>query len=258
MRRFPLLISLVILGVALLLAGCDGDDEDNNADTLPEAQTLLNAAASVIQNAQSFGVEIDIDGYPVAIGTGNLELPEGTVLSMRYAKGVFQAPDRMQANVEIALDDFGTTAELIAIGNDHYLRGDLITIGRWLSAELIPGFSPASLQSEDGGIAHALDSVSELAMQGQRNLDGIDVYQLRGKVQASELNAVTFGLIRSTSGELEIDIYIQTGSRKVERIVFDEPPPPGTESDENTTWNITILDYDREVSIEAPVVGEND
>lgn len=243
---------LVIIAAVSLLAGCGGDKKQ---DKLPEARPLLETAAATIQTAESFGVEIDVSGYPVALSVGDLTLPEGATLAFKYAKGEFEAPDRIDANVEISLGEFGTTADLIAIGHDHYLRGDLITAGQWVSAELIPGFTPASLMTEDGGIAHALNSITSLEMVGKKDLDGVNVYHLRGKVRAVDVNALTFGLIRTQEGELDIDVYILVEEKQVEQIVLREPPPADIQDAQDTIWTISFMDYNQPVSITPPDIS---
>lgn len=243
---------LVITAAVSLLAGCGGDKKQ---DRLPEARPLLETAATTVQTAESFGVEIDVNGYPVTLSVGDLTLPEGAALTFKYAKGAFQAPDRIEANVEIGLGDFGTTADLIAIAHEHYLRGDLITAGQWISAELIAGFTPASLMTEDGGIAHALNSITSLEMVGKKDLDGVNVYHLRGKVRAVDVNALTFGLIRTQEGELDIDVYILVEEKQVEQIVLQEPPPADIQDSEDTIWTISFMDYNQPVSITPPDVS---
>lgn len=246
-----LLIMLILTGGVLLLTGCGGDDGN---ESLPEARPLLEEAAGKVQQAESFGVIIDVSGYPVILGSGDLNLPEELPLSFTYAEGSFQAPNQIDADVDIHLGEAGTTAQLIAIGDDHYLRGDLITLGQWLKVVLIPGFTPASLMSEDGGIAHALNSVTSLEMVGKKDLDGVNVYHLRGRVRAADVNALTFGLIRTTEGEIDIEVYILRDNKEVHQIILHEPAPSDSDEEE-TTWEITFLDYNKPVSITAPDMG---
>jgi hypothetical protein len=242
---------------AFLLTSCGGD-EKKDTDDLPVARPLLEESADQIQKASSLDVEIDVDGYPVALGAANLEtVPVDVPLYFKYAKGVFQAPDRLEATIQFSLDAFNTSADLIALDRDHYFRSELLTANRWIHAELIRGFSPASLMASPGGIAYALLSITNLEMVGQEDMDGLDVFHLRGTVQANALYSLTFGLIRTKEGELKIEVFIGIDDRRVALIKLLEPPPAEVVDSEDTTWMISILDYNRDVSITPPPLGED-
>lgn len=256
-------LMLVLLGIAalLVLAACGSSDDDEESDTAtrsaspagPDAHALLDSAATQLQAATTFSLIMDVDGYPVVIEADGLGLPEDTPLTFTYAEGSFQAPDRMQADIDIALGGVGTTLQLIAIDRDHYLSGAILTGGRWLQAELIPGFTPAALAAEDTGIAHAISTVSDLAYIDETTLDGVDVHHLRGSVPAQAVSSLTFGLIRSEEGALGIDIYIRQDDEQLEQIVLTEPAP--TADDEATTWTITFFDFNADaISIDAPTL----
>ncbi len=241
---------ILLLIAASVLAACGGDDSKTDTP-LPGPRPLLESAAAQIQAASTFGLEIDVDGYPVTIDVGDLGTFSNLSLGVSYANGVFQAPDRLRADVDITVQTLTAQVQLIAIDYDHYLRSDIITLGRWINAELIPGFSPASLQAPEGGIAQALNSVTELSMVDQTDLDGLGVYHLSGQVEAEKINSLTFGLIRTQSGLLGIDVYILTDSKLIERVVLHEPAPEGADPGE-TTWTITFKDYNADITITAP------
>lgn len=255
-RRVLGILALIII---LILAACGSNDDNSDESAAPtqpatpEARALLTEATTQLQAAQSFGLIMDVDGYPVYIQADGLGLTDDMQLQFNYAEGSFQAPDRMQANIEIALGAVGTTIELIAIDRDHYLSGDVLTGGQWLQAELIPGFSPAALVAEDTGIANALNTISNLAYVDDTTLDGIDVDHVRGDVAASAVNSLTFGLIRSADGVLGIDVYIRQDNRQIERVVLTEPAPDASET--ATIWTITFLDFNNDsIAIDAPTL----
>jgi hypothetical protein len=238
-RRIYLLTMALGL-LAALVTGCNGDNNDEKqSNDLPHALPLLTEATDTLQNASAFEMEIDVSGYPVEIGAGGLQLPEELPLTFQYAKGMFVAPDRIQAEVQFSLGDFATTAQLIAIDRDQYLQGDLLTAGSWIQGTLIEDFTPASLLAEDTGIPHALKTITVLEMVG--------------KVDASQVNALTFGLIKTKSGELDIDVYILTEERLIDQIVLREPLPDDAEAGaEPTTWTITISSYNTPATVDAP------
>ncbi|MBN1679277.1 MAG: LppX_LprAFG lipoprotein [Anaerolineae bacterium] len=251
MRRV-MTFMLVILAAVLLLAACGSDSDDNKSD-LPEARSLLNEAAGKVQNADTFMLEIGVSGYPVFIDTGdafNLDIP----LTFQYAEDVaFDTPNALHAKtVQFNIGDVGLTAELIGISDQQYLRSDLLTRGQWLNQQIIPGFTPESLMTDDGGIAHALESIVDVDMVGKKDLDGVDVYHVRGTIDAASVNSLTFGLIGTKSGLLDIDVTILTGERVVYQIVLTEPLPEGVDDQDPTVWTIELHDYNTPLTIAAP------
>jgi hypothetical protein len=240
------------------MTSCKGSGANKPTNVLPAAGPLLNESANQIQNASSLDVEIDVTGYPVELGTSTLDsVPADTPLYFKYAKGVFEAPDRLEATIEFSVGVFSTTATLIALDRDHYLRSDLLTANHWINAEIIPGFSPASLMARPGGIASALESVTNLEMVGQEDMDGLEVFHLRGTVQSSAFYSLTFGLIRTQTGEINIEVFITVSDRRVALIKLYEPPPSDVTDSDDTTWAINILDYNRDVTITPPPLSED-
>lgn len=253
-------LTRIIVGITcttFLLTSCD-DDKKKPTEDLPAARPLLEESADEIQNASSLDVEIDVEGYPVALAANNLEnMPVDVPLYFKYAKGVFQAPDRLEATIQFSLNAFNANADLIALDREHYFRSDLLTANRWIKAELIPGFSPVSLLARPGGIAYALLSITNLEMVGREDMDGLNVFHLRGTVLADAMSSLTFGLIRTQEGDLKIEVFIGVGDHRVALIRLLEPPPTEAVDSEDTTWLINILDYNREVSITPPPMDEN-
>lgn len=258
-KRLLTLLSATAL-FASILAGCGGQDDDANGnaqtETLPAPQPLLERSVEQITEAESIELEMDVTGYPVKIDVVDLELPEELPLYFKYARGTYQAPDRIHANIQFSLGNFSTTADLIALNQDHYFRGDLLTANRWINAELIPGFSPAALLSPEIGIPFALASITGLQIIERTRLRGIDVFHLTGSIQASAVHTLTLGMIRSKDGELSIEVYISANDNRVAQIKLLDPAPPN-DSEEPTTWYVNILDYNQEVSIDAPTMDDD-
>ncbi len=258
MRHRMIMTVILIIFAALGLAACDGDNE-KTPEELPAPRPLLQESADKIQDATSFEVEMDVEGYPVEIDVDKLDaVPADVPLQFKYAKGVFQAPDRLEATFQVSLGVVSTTADLVALGREHYLRGDMLTGNQWINTEVIRGFSPASLLARPGGIAYALMSITDLEIVGEEDVDGLKVFHLRGTIQADAVNALTFGLIRSKHGNLKIEVYIDVSERRVSQIKLEEPPPADVMDADETTWRINILDYNQDVTITPPPVGEEE
>jgi hypothetical protein len=251
--RKKLHLTLLILLAAMLLTGCGGGDDQEDSKDLPEARPLLEESASYLQDATSFELVMDVSGYPVEIETEGLEREDNTPLEFKYARGIFLAPDRVDARIEFGFGALSTTAQLIAVDREHYFRGQLLG-NRWIRGELIEGFSPASLIAQPGGIPYALLSIADLTMIGRTDLDGLPVFHLKGTIQASDVHSLTFGLIRTKQGTISIEVYIQVKDRRVVQIRLVDPPPAETEADEPTDWQISIGGYNQDVTINPPTL----
>jgi len=252
MRYVNRVLVLVVI-VAILITGCNS--EPKKEDELPKARPLLTEAAGKVQEADSFELQIRVSGYPVRISVGDFPLPDDLPLIFQYAEGVFVAPDKVQATVQVSLGDVATTADIVAIGDEQYMRSDLLTQEQWLKQQIIIGFNPASLIAPEGGIADALRAITKLEMVGQEDMEGLDVFHLRGEIQASEVYSLTFGLIGMKSGLLGVEVYILVEERLIEQVVLREPLPEGVEDQEPTTWTINIMGYNEPFSISTPEVG---
>jgi hypothetical protein len=245
-------LTILILLFSFMAVGCDPEPTET-----PEARPLLDEAANQIQSAESFSMEIDVEGYPVEIEVGDaIVLPDDLPLLFEYATGTFVSPDQLQGSVEVGLGEFRTTISMIILGNEQYMRSELLTQDQWVEQPIIEGFSPSSLLANGTGIPYALKSIQNLEMLGLKDLDGLEVYQLRGTLPAQAVYALTFGLIGTQAGQLEVDVYILPDSHKVEQIILREPLPEGVDTTQEdvspTTWTITMLDYNEPIPISAP------
>lgn len=249
-----LTMALLVLGMA---AGC-GDSSPETSPTLTptlDARVVLEESAQQLMTAESIELEMNVSGHPVEIKGVNLDLPAGFMLLFKYARGIFQAPDRMNANIEFGVGNLSTTADLIALDRDQYFRSDILTANRWISGEVIEGFSPAALLSDETGIPNALRSIDSPEIVGTQRLKGLDVFELRGTIQASAVHSLTFGLVRTRDGTIQVQVYVDIQNWRLAQITLTEPPPANAAEDEPTIWDISILNYNQSVSITAPTIG---
>ena len=253
MIRFSRFLLLIITAASLWLAAC-GNNSDS--EEMPEAHALLDEATGQIDEADSFDMEIDVQGNPVLLAVDDSTFGAGIPLEFKYAHGQFVAPDKLHADVQINLGDLGTTIEIVALDREQYMRSDILTQGQWIEQEIIVGFSPRALLSESTGLAYALNTVQNLMMVGRKDIDGLHLFELQGTIDANNVYSLTFGLIGTKSGELQIKIYIRANERRVDQVVLQEPLPEGVEDIEPTTWNIRLMNYNKPVNFpELPQNG---
>ncbi len=241
---------LTLLALVLAIAACGGDDAA--PEPTPDPQALLNEGISQLQGATSFRYEIDVSGYPIAVPIEGLELPDDMAVTFKYASGAFQVPDQLSARIQFRMGVLSMTADLVALHDQQFFRGELLTGNRWLEANFIPGFLPSSLLADPGGIPHTLSTISGLTLIGRRDLDGLNAYHLSGQVEAERVFSLTLGLSRTKTGPLAIDVFVQSADKRVARVVLVEPPPDWAADAEPTTWQISLSDYSAPVNISAP------
>lgn len=251
LKRWFLLSVLLVL----VLAACNGDekkDEENNKGgeaTPVTAATLLENAATKIDEANTFEMVLEANGAPVALNAAAVGL--NADLFFKKAQGVFVAPDSLGGVVEIALDEVVTELEIIIVGNDQFLKQSLITQNKWQAVSISPDFTPASLKG-DTGIASAIRSLQNPEYVGEEDLDGLPVHHLRGEIDAALVQSVTVGFIGTSEGNIQADLYIRTDNGLLEKLVLEEPL--AAESAEPTTWTISLYNYNEDFVVEAPEV----
>lgn len=246
-------LAIVVVALTVALAACNGDGESDDPTALPSPRTLLTDTTSRIESATSFVIEISVSGLPVQINISDVTLPPEIPLVFEYARGTYVAPDQLQAAIDIRVGDTVARTELIALGPDQYMRSDLLTQGNWIQEQVISGFSPASLMAPETGIPSALAKVQNLEMVERTDLDGVPVYHLTGTIDASDVHALTFGLMGTRAGAMRLDLYVLTDGHWLEQLVLHEPLPDNAEEGaEPTRWTINVLDYNQDISIATP------
>ncbi|MBZ0306806.1 MAG: LppX_LprAFG lipoprotein [Anaerolineae bacterium] len=240
-----ILLSLILL---LTLAACNGDVEEKTEEATPvNAQTLISNAAAKIDEANTFELVLEVSGAPILLNAEEIGLNES--LAFRRAQGVFVAPDKLGGTVEIALEDIVTELEIILVGNQQFIKQAFITGGEWQEMTFSENFTPASLKGETG-IANAIRSMQQVEYVGEKELDGLAVYHIRGVVDAGLVKSITVGFIGTSQGNIQTDLYVRKDDGLLEKLVLQEPLQEGAEAP--TTWTISLYNYNEEYTIEIP------
>lgn len=253
--RLPLITSLVIAllvvsGLAFFFLAGD-DSTDNNE--LPEAEPLMQTAATNLQSAETFQMEMRHEGTSTLIA----EFLDFKIFFDR-ATALFVKPDRISALVSVQIDSLIQDFDLVIIGDEHYGKNRILTHGQWESMVIAKGFNGGDLQDDQYGINVALENIEELNMVGRTEVDGIPVYHLTGKVDARYVRSVTVGLMGTAEGLIPVDVYVRVRDTYPARLILTEPRLDGEDSLDPTVWTIDFVGYNRDgIVVNEPEVDEN-
>ena len=240
--------------LVLVLAACNGDDDDEGSDGEVDPTALLEDAAQQLDDTDAFEIVLEVSGAPVFFDADAIGLD--TPIQFRRAEGFVARPDALQANVTVLIEDSAVEIEVIAVAEDQYLFHPALTFGQWQAITFSPDFNPETLLEGEQSIAEALRTVQEVTYVGEADLDGLTVHHLQGQVEASQVKAVTVGLIGTETGNVQTDIFIRQDNGRLEQLVLEEPINPNIDPERPAVWAIGVYDYGADVTITRPEIEE--
>lgn len=244
------LLTIGLLLMVLVLVACNGNGDDD--ETPPDPQALLTEAAANVNEAESFRFEVRQSGAPTFF---SFEGFEDIDISLNSANATFESPNSVLATISVLFGGQTQDIAVIAVEDRQYYKHPVLTGGDWTQETLVPDFQPADLLSAESGIGNALLSMRDVTYVGNSEVKGVPVYHLRGVVDAELARAVTFGLMSTATGDVQMDVYVRReGARRVARIEIVEPALAGAEEDLSKTWEIDFDRYNQETNIAEPPV----
>ncbi|MFW5748749.1 MAG: LppX_LprAFG lipoprotein [Chloroflexota bacterium] len=236
-------ITPVLLLIAILvLAACGGDAEEDEIPQDPQA--LLRDAATLIQEAETFRLEVIPSGAPfvflIDLGDGSAEV------QFNRAIGQYAAPDEIQATINVTTG-VPIDIEIYADGAEQWFRAPLIG---WVNEDFAPLFDPARLLAEGGGFEVALAALRNLEYIGRETINGIATHHLSGSAEGAGVTDLLVGLIE-IEGDVPIDVFLDRATGYPVRLVIEQP---GTaiETAPNTTWQVDVFDVNAPDEIARP------
>lgn len=236
-----------ILLLLIVLAGCGAPSAIT--PTPPNARALIDKAAAEVQNVSALRFKLQLTGAPAFIDNANL-------ISFVAADGSYIAPDKVNGKVSAAVAGVPGQIDIVAVGNDQFMKHILLTGNRWLKQQFSPGFNADTLIRGEQGIKFALDRMQNVEVVGTKDLFGTQMWHITGTAPVADISAVTVGLIRGT-GTAKADIYINVQTGRVEQIVLVQPETITPQTPDPTTWTLELFDYgDSRIVIDVPAAEE--
>lgn len=227
--------------ISLTVAACQP-----NTAPLPDPKTLITKAATDIKQVNSIRFKLQLTGAPAFVDFNK-------TIAFVSADGAYLGPDRISAKVVARLLGVPGEVEVIAVGDSQYMKNAVLTAGQWLQQEFSPGFNAERFIRSESGVAKAIEAFYDLKMEGRTSLFGTEVYHITADAKSTDIDALTFGLVRDT--DVKVDIYINTKTERVEQVVLLQPGTK-TATEEDTKWTLDIFDYDAAaITIIEPAVA---
>lgn len=232
MRSAIQLVLIQLLALVSIVA-CSAEEPTATPRPTPTAAEYLSLASDAMLDIESVQFSLTRNGSPVIIDA-NLG---ATLVS---AAGEYQAPDRVHAEVKADLAGNVIAIDLLWLPEGNFMSNPLT--GAYMDQPAELAVNPAALFDRSAGISQVLaESVMNPASAGVETIEGVEARRITGLVEAQEIEFLNpVGL----TGELEIDLWLDTESSRVIRIQITEP-----------AGDLTTLDlfgFDEPVEIPTP------
>ncbi|MCU0482001.1 MAG: LppX_LprAFG lipoprotein [Anaerolineae bacterium] len=226
----------------LLVVGCTSNP---TPQAPPDVRALLNTAADILLNADTFQLEINQTGTPyvftIDIGQGQIET------FLRRVVGQFIAPDEVYATANVVAGSLPIDLILYGKADDQWFNPSGLT---WVNAPFADGFDPRRVVGEDSGFRKALSSLSDLQYIGIEDFFGVQVHHIKGVGNAADVSALLVGMIEFTT-PLPLDVYLRVEDTVPVRMIITQPET-ATADTADTQWTIEVFDIDGAKNFTAP------
>jgi hypothetical protein len=226
----------LLIAAALLASAC-GSSSAPTTTLPPDANVVLEAAASAMGSVNYVRFKIERSGAPVYIDSLD-------TLNFSSAEGQFAAPSSANAVVTLQVGNLNANIGAIAINGKTWLTNPIS--GKWEDAPEGYDFNPATLFDPELGWRPLLaDGLSDVVWIGEESRNNEPRYHIRATADEDRVAVILAGLIKKQPVELDMWIEPSTGYvREAELSTVFE----GQTSD----WSIEFSEFEQPVEISPP------
>jgi hypothetical protein len=239
------LTTVLFIILTLTVAACSGggDDEDNAPP--PDPRAMLQRAADLMQEAETFSLEVIQAGAPFIF---EIDLGEG-VIGVRFnrAIGQFVQPGEVLADVSVRA---GLPIDMMiyANGPDQWYNAPLIG---WINEDFAEDFDPTRMVRDDGGFESAVGALQALNYEGRDTINGVGTYHFSGEADGLGLSDLLVGLI-VIEGIVPVDVHIDRETGYPVRLIIEQPGTATEDHPENTRWQVDVFGINADDEIVRP------
>jgi len=181
--------------------------------------------------------------FNVNIKAGQVEIYQG--ITFKMADGDFSKPDKFRAKLKVSVAIAQVDAETVGLEGQQYLL--LTNLSKsWVTLPANIGFKPDVLFDPQKGVGAVVNKIQNIELVGTEQLDGADVYHLKGVVKGADISPLTAG----TLGKNDVNFEVWTGKTDflVRRVTFKEISTDPNASD----WQLDFSKFNDPVTINRP------
>lgn len=226
----------MLAAVALLAAGCTGDDDKKSDGPLPEAAELLEDAAASAEKITSTHFVVKVTGTVPAMAVENIDgdlKQEGPAKVAAKGSAVMLAFGQ-KAKVQFVLLD-GTLH--LDLGGGNYQEMPESTIKQFydISAVLDP----------ERGVAKLIRGMKDAKTVAAEDVGGAQTYRVDGTVGKADL----VGLVPGATADVKVQLWV---TQEEHEPVQAAATFPGAEGKPGGTLTVTLSKVNEPVTVEAP------
>lgn len=227
MTARPGVATLVAL-TFVLAAGCGGGDEGSSATE------LVRQSAERTGEVQSFHFALDVQNVPAS----------GAGLQLTGAEGDVAVPDRASADVTGTFAGVPISTQVIAIGDDVWLKDPLS--GDWRAVDV--STTPVALLSPSKGVLAVMGGLTEATDEGSEDVDGTVLVRVSGTASAADVAPLV--AVSPSEGDVPVTLWIGEDDLILRRIEVRGAVADGEPEDAVRT--VDLSRFDEPVTVEPP------
>jgi hypothetical protein len=223
---------LLVLSAVLVLAGC--------GESTPSATSVLQSGQQKFASTSSFHFLLTTQ-HPGSA-------PSLTDLYPTKAEGDVALPNKIQANVTVALGALSITTQVIAIGSDAWVLDP--TSQKWQKTDQITSLT--KIFDPQTGLGALLTQIDHPSKPADRSVGGTHCWSIHGTLPAEKI-AGLIGASAPSSQPLDVSVCVGKDDHQLYLVSLTGQLIAGDTA--QTEHDFQLSNFNKPVTISAPVVA---